>query len=114
MHDSLAQAAHTLRRLSRVLHDNLPSGRLGETEAQLIKIRQRELRRTLEVDAHQQPLQIEAEVDILERPRSNHGHGAALVLAGVAAGADPLEERLLAVNLDVEEIARHGVHRLLA
>src|SRR5262249_41643320 len=52
----------------------------------------------------------EPEIQLLERAARHHGHGAALVLAGVAAGTDPLEKRLPAVDLDLQERARQGVH----
>src|SRR5436190_904574 len=66
-----------------------------------------------EIDAHQQRLQVEAEHDFLDRPLRYLRHRTTFVLPRVSAGADPLEKRLPAVDLHVEEAARQRVRRPL-
>src|SRR5262245_42276723 len=90
---ALVQQAHMLARGSGRLDQHVPAGRIDEADAQRLKAWQRCLGRAVEIHADEQRLEAEAEVHVLDRPARDHGHGAALVLASVTAGADPLEER---------------------
>src|SRR5439155_7974718 len=95
-------------------HQHFPAGRLDEPDAEHVEIRQSHPGRAVEIDADEERLQIEAEIDVLDRAASHHGHRTALVLAGIAAGADPLEKSLPAVDFDVEKGPGQSVHGPLA
>ena len=94
---------------------HLVAGRLDEADAQRIEVGQRRPAGRIAVDADQQrgPGRSRSTTS-LSGPVRRHRHRAALVLAGVVAGADPLEEGLPAVDLHVQEAARRGVVDALA
>src|SRR5579871_6523893 len=97
-----------------MVDNNLPARRFREANAERAVTGQNGLGRTIEVNAQQQRTQVEAEQQLLEGTACHHGHGAALVLAGISAGADPFEECLPAVHLDIEEAIGQRVNGLLA
>src|SRR5439155_5931241 len=95
-------------------HEHFPSGRLDEADAEHVKVGQSQPSRAVEIDADQERLQIEAKIDVLDRAAGHHCHGTALVLAGIAAGADPFEKGLPPVDSYIEKGAGQSVHGPLA
>src|SRR6266478_5644239 len=69
--------------------------------------------RSVKVNANQKSVQIKAEIHVLHRTASHHGHGTALVLTGIAARADPFKKCLPSVDFDIEKSAREGMDRTL-
>src|SRR5262249_46546315 len=61
-------------------HHPSPARRLNETDSEHVKVGQRAPSRAIEIGSDQQGLQIEAEINILDRPSRHHGHRTALVL----------------------------------
>ncbi len=80
-----------------------------ETDAQHLIIHQGRPCGAVAVDTEQEAVEIETEKQLLERPTGGLGHRTTFILAGVAAGADPFEEGISAVDLHFQEGARRRI-----
>ena len=100
-------------RAAKIRHAYFKACWFRETDSDRIEVRQGGPGRFIEIDADQESLRMKAEIDFLHHAAGCHCHGTALVLAGIAAGAEPFEKRSPAVDFHVQERARQGMHGAL-